>query len=138
MVNPSDAPAPYAGLRGGVGVPRLRVYAWPAADGRQGRTPHVHPTRSEGYAVTGDRGTMQTLTAAGFPVDDGDLTLHVLLQSCGLPEAGDAAVEATATRLDRLERGEADYLAHTVVRAEQPSTRREFGMGGRLDVYDVA
>ncbi len=44
----------------------------------------------------------------------------------------------TATQLDRLERGEADYLAHAVVRAEQPSERGKFGMCGRLDVYDVA
>ncbi|MFF8642936.1 cupin domain-containing protein [Streptomyces sp. NPDC015345] len=246
MVNPSDAPAPYAGLPGGIGVSRLRVYEWPAADGRRGGTPHVHLTCSEGYAVTSGRGVVQTLTAAGFQetplspgalvwftpgtihrlVNDGDLTLHVLMQNCGLPEAGDAvltlppalladagayraavtlpaegdeaelaaaalrrrdlAVEgftalreateagdpeplavfhraalalvrplaarwrerwragaaaaagATATQLDRLERGEADYLAHAVVRAEQPSARGKFGMCGRLDVYDVA
>ncbi|MFF3645208.1 cupin domain-containing protein [Streptomyces sp. NPDC002564] len=239
-------PSPYAGLPGGIGVSRLRVYDWPAADGLRGGTPHLHLTCSEGYAVTGGSGSVQTLTADGFRqtplspgalvwftpgtihrlVSDGELTLHVLMQNCGLPEAGDAvltlpprlladpaayraavtlpadgneadlaaaarrrrdlavegftalraATEAgdpeplaafhraalalvrplaaqwrerwragaaaaagtTAAQLDRLERGEADYLAHAVVRAEQPVERGRFGMCGRLDVYDVA
>ncbi len=62
--------------------------------------------------MTGGRGAVQTLTAAGFQetplspgalvwftpgtihrlVNDGDLTLHVLMQNCGLPEAGDAVL----------------------------------------------
>ncbi|MEU5777726.1 cupin, partial [Streptomyces venezuelae] len=49
-----------------------------------------------------------------------------------------AAAEATGAQLDRLERGDADYLARATVRAEQPAARGRFGMCGRLDVYDVA
>ncbi|UYQ66051.1 cupin domain-containing protein [Streptomyces peucetius] len=100
------------GLPGGIGVSRLRVYDWPGADGLRGGTPHVHLTCSEGYAVTGGRGAVQTLTASGFEqtplapgalvwftpgtihrlVNEGDLTIVVLMQNCGLPEAGDAVL----------------------------------------------
>ncbi|MFD0416061.1 cupin domain-containing protein [Streptomyces sp. NPDC127108] len=106
------APAAYAGLPGGIGVSRLRVYDWPAADGLRGGTPHLHLTCTEGYAVVSGRGAVQTLTPAGFRhtpltpgalvwftpgtihrlVNEGDLTLHVLMQNSGLPEAGDAVL----------------------------------------------
>ncbi|MEV5979360.1 cupin [Streptomyces sp. NPDC052114] len=236
----------YEGLPGGIGVSRLSVYDWPAADGLRGGTPHLHLTCSEGYAVTGGRGAVQTLTTSGFRqtplapgalvwftpgtihrlVNEGSLTINVLMQNCGLPEAGDAvltlpprlladpdayraavalpadgteaelteaarrrrdlavegftalraaadagdpeplaafhraalalvrpsaarwrerwragaavAAEATAAQLDRIERGDADYLAAARVRSEQPAARGRFGMCGRLDVYDVA
>lgn len=102
----------YDGLPGGIGVSRLRVYDWEAADGRRGGTPHIHLTCSEGYAVTGGRGAVQTLTTDGFEetalspgalvwftpgtihrlVNEGDLTIVVLMQNCGLPEAGDAVL----------------------------------------------
>ncbi|MEU6819129.1 cupin [Streptomyces atriruber] len=105
-------PVPYEGLPGGIGVSRLSVYNWPAADGRRGGTPHLHLTCSEGYAVTGGSGAVQTLTADGFRetplspgalvwftpgtihrlVNDGGLTINVLMQNCGLPEAGDAVL----------------------------------------------
>ncbi|MGW0536695.1 hypothetical protein [Streptomyces sp. NPDC003032] len=49
-----------------------------------------------------------------------------------------AEAEATGAQLDRLERGDADYLARAAVRAEQPAVRGRFGMCGRLDVYEVA
>ncbi|MEU6994662.1 cupin [Streptomyces sp. NPDC046465] len=253
MVQHEELPFPfsgqlplYEGLPGGIGVSRLRVYDWLATDGRRGGTPHLHLTCSEGYAVTGGSGAVQTLTADGFRetplspgslmwftpgtihrlVNDGGLTVNVLMQNCGLPEAGDAvltlppqlladpgtyratatlpadggeaelaaaarrrrdlavegftelraaseagdpeplaafhraavalvrplaarwrerwqtgaaaAAAATGAQLDRLARGDADYLAHTAVRAEQPAARGRFGMCGRLDVYDVA
>ncbi|WP_409235280.1 cupin domain-containing protein [Streptomyces sp. PA5.6] len=239
-------PVPYEGLPGGIGVSRLTVYDWPATDGRRGGTPHLHLTCSEGYAVTGGSGAVQTLTADGFRetplspgalvwftpgtihrlVNDGGLTINVLMQNCGLPEAGDAvltlppslladpgtyrtavalpadgseaelaaaarhrrdlavegfttlreateagdpeplaafhraavalvrplaaawrerwqagaaaAAEATGDQLDRLERGDAGYLARATVRSERPAVRGRFGMCGRLDVYDVA
>lgn len=106
------APAVYEGLPGGIGVSRLRVYDWPAADGLRGGTPHLHLTCTEGYAVVSGRGAVQTLTPAGFRqiplapgallwftpgtvhrlVNEGDLTLHVLMQNSGLPEAGDAVL----------------------------------------------
>ncbi|GAA2936742.1 cupin [Streptomyces enissocaesilis] len=102
----------YEGLPGGVGVSLLRVYDWPAADGLRGGTPHLHLTCSEGYLVTGGRGSVQTLTASGFRqtplaegtlvwftpgtvhrlVNDGGLTIVVLMQNRGLPEAGDAVL----------------------------------------------
>ncbi|MCL6672383.1 MULTISPECIES: cupin domain-containing protein [Streptomyces] len=47
----------------------------------------------------------------------------------------EAAAAATGEQLDRLEKGDAGYLADAVVRAEQPSEYGRFGMCGRLDVY---
>ncbi|MFF8841967.1 cupin domain-containing protein [Streptomyces sp. NPDC015127] len=111
-MNPPGTATAYDGLPGGIGVSRLRVYDWPTADGLRGGTPHLHLTCSEGYAVTGGRGAVQTLTASGFEetplapgalvwftpgtihrlVNDGDLTIVVLMQNCGLPEAGDAVL----------------------------------------------
>ncbi|QIB47203.1 cupin domain-containing protein [Streptomyces aureoverticillatus] len=108
----TPAPDAYDGLPGGIGVSRLRVYDWPAADGLRGGTPHLHLTCTEGYAVVGGRGTVHTLTPAGFRqtplapgalvwftpgtihrlVNEGDLTIHVLMQNSGLPEAGDAVL----------------------------------------------
>ncbi|MGW1139610.1 cupin domain-containing protein [Streptomyces zhihengii] len=112
MVTAHTLPLPYDGLPGGTGISRLRVYDWPAADGLSGGTPHLHLTCSEAYAVTGGRGAVQTLTAAGFSrtplepgslvwftpgtihrlVNEGGLTIVVLMQNCGLPEAGDAVM----------------------------------------------
>ncbi|RPE45595.1 hypothetical protein EDD90_8883 [Streptomyces sp. Ag109_O5-1] len=46
-----------------------------------------------------------------------------------------AAAAATGEQLDRLERGDATYLAEAVVRSEQPYEQGRFGMCGRLDVY---
>ncbi|GHC50986.1 hypothetical protein GCM10010349_15930 [Streptomyces flavofungini] len=108
---PGD-PAVYVGLPGGIGVSRLHVYDWSAADGLRGGTPHLHLTCTEGYAVVSGRGAVQTLTPAGFRqtplapgalvwftpgtihrlVNEGGLTLHVLMQNSGLPEAGDAVL----------------------------------------------
>ncbi|MGX1885843.1 cupin domain-containing protein [Streptomyces sp. NPDC055287] len=102
----------FEGLPGGIGVSLLRVYDWPAADGLRGGTPHVHLTCSEGYLVMSGRGAVQTLTASGFRetplaggslvwftpgtvhrlVNDGGLTIVVLMQNRGLPEAGDAVL----------------------------------------------
>ncbi|MDR6979527.1 mannose-6-phosphate isomerase-like protein (cupin superfamily) [Streptomyces sp. 3330] len=102
----------YGGLPGGVGVSRLRVYDWPAADGLRGGTPHLHLTCSEGYVVTSGHGAVQTLTASGYEVTplaagtvawftpgtvhrlvtEDDLRITVLMQNGGLPEAGDAVL----------------------------------------------
>ncbi|MDQ0847164.1 mannose-6-phosphate isomerase-like protein (cupin superfamily) [Streptomyces sp. V1I6] len=112
VARPAGQATGYGGLPGGIGVSRLRVYDWPAADGLRGGTPHIHLTCSEGYAVTGGRGAVQTLTASGFEetalapgalvwftpgtihrlVNEGGLTIVVLMQNCGLPEAGDAVL----------------------------------------------
>jgi len=102
----------FAGLPGGVGLSRLCVYDWPAADGLHGGTPHMHLACSEGYVVTGGRGAVETLTVSGFEVtplapgtvawftpgtihrlvNEDDLQIAVLMQNSGLPEAGDAVL----------------------------------------------
>ncbi|HEY8980947.1 MAG TPA: cupin [Streptomyces sp.] len=102
----------FAGLPGGVGLSRLCVYDWPAADGLHGGTPHMHLACSEGYVVTGGQGAVETLTASGFEVtplapgtvawftpgtihrlvNEDDLQIAVLMQNSGLPEAGDAVL----------------------------------------------
>ncbi|WP_330466884.1 cupin domain-containing protein [Micromonospora zamorensis] len=104
-----DGPAP---LPGGVGVSRLRVYDTVAPDGLVGGTPHVHLCCTEGYVVTDGEGAVQTLTSSGFRetalrpgtvvwfepgtvhrlVNTGRLSIVVLMQNSGLPEAGDAVL----------------------------------------------
>ncbi|KAB1946329.1 cupin domain-containing protein [Micromonospora sp. ALFpr18c] len=99
-------------LPGGIGLSRLRVYDTAAPDGVVGGTPHVHLCCTEGYVVTGGEGAVQTLTAAGYRetplrpgavvwfepgtvhrlVNGGELTIVVLMQNSGLPEAGDAVL----------------------------------------------
>lgn len=101
-----------APLPGGIGVSRLRVYDTVAPDGLVGGTPHVHLCCTEGYVVTDGEGAVQTLTTAGFRetplrpgavvwfepgtvhrlVNGGGLTIVVLMQNSGLPEAGDAVL----------------------------------------------
>ncbi|MEV4766893.1 cupin domain-containing protein, partial [Micromonospora chokoriensis] len=105
----TDRSAP---LPGGIGVSRLRVYDTLAPDGLVGGTPHVHLCCTEGYVVTDGEGAVQTVTAAGFRetplrpgavvwfepgtvhrlVNGGGLTIVVLMQNSGLPEAGDAVL----------------------------------------------
>lgn len=98
---------------GAVGVSQLRVYDWPAADGVSGGSPHLHTASAEGYAVLAGRGTLQTLSGAGYletPLspgtllwftpgtvhrlvnESGDLEILVVMQNAGLPEAGDAVL----------------------------------------------
>ncbi len=101
-----------APLPGGIGVSRLRVYDTVAPDGLVGGTPHVHLCCTEGYVVTDGEGAVQTLTTAGFRetplrpgavvwfepgtvhrlVNGGGLSIVVLMQNSGLPEAGDAVL----------------------------------------------
>lgn len=98
-------------LPGGVSVSRLRVYDWQAPDGLRGGTPHLHLACTEGYAVLGGHGAVQTLTASGYAQTelradavvwftpgtihrlvnaDGKLDILCLMSNSGLPEAGDA------------------------------------------------
>ena len=102
-----------AALPGAIGVTHLKVYDSPAPDGLVGGSPHVHFACTEAYAVTGGRGAVQTLSAAGFDETaltpgklvwftpgvihrlinyDGQLEILVLMQNGGLPEAGDFAL----------------------------------------------
>ncbi|MFJ2766436.1 cupin domain-containing protein [Streptomyces sp. NPDC087300] len=131
----------YEGLPGGIGVSRLRVYDWPAADGQRGGTPHLHLTCSEGYAVTGGRGAVQTLTTSGFRqtplapgalvwftpgtihrlVNEGGLEITVLMQNCGLPEAGDAVLTLPPALLTDPE----TYRAAATLPTEAEATEAE-------------
>lgn len=97
---------------GGTAVTRLRVYDWAGPDGLPGGSAHVHLLCTEGYAVVGGTGRLQTLSHAGFserPLCEGDVvwftpgTIHrlinerdldilVVMQNGGLPEAGDAVL----------------------------------------------
>ncbi|WP_327084973.1 cupin domain-containing protein [Nonomuraea sp. NBC_01738] len=98
-------------LPGSVGLSDLRVYDWPAADGRCGGSPHMHLVCTEAYVVVEGSGAVQTLTWSGFaetPLEpgavvsftpgtihrlvngDGRLRIVVVMQNSGLPEAGDA------------------------------------------------
>jgi len=97
---------------GGTAVSRLDVYDTEAPDGCSGGTPHLHLVSTEAYVVTAGRGTLQTLTGAGFEeialeegvvvwftpgtihraVNLGGLRVVVLMSNAGLPEAGDAVM----------------------------------------------
>ncbi|MEU6589665.1 cupin [Streptomyces sp. NPDC046881] len=108
VTEPEDAlPHP---LPGAVGLSHLSAYAWEAADGVCGGSPHLHLVCTEAYVVTGGRGAVQTLSPDGYRdvplrpgsvawftpgtvhrmVQGGDLRVTVLMQNSGLPEAGDA------------------------------------------------
>ncbi|MGB8943643.1 MAG: cupin [Streptomyces sp.] len=97
-------------LPGAIGLSHLSAYAWEAADGVCGGSPHLHLVCTEAYVVTGGRGAVQTLSPDGYRdvpleagsvawftpgtvhrmVQGGDLRITVLMQNSGLPEAGDA------------------------------------------------
>ena len=92
-----------------VGVTHLRVYDTIAPDGLVGGSPHVHFICTELYIVVGGRGSVQTLSAAGYRetalesgrlvwftpgtihrlINDGNLEIQIVMQNAGLPEAGD-------------------------------------------------
>ncbi|WP_020574291.1 cupin domain-containing protein [Actinopolymorpha alba] len=97
---------------GGTAVSRVRIYDWPTADGLHGGSPHAHFVCTEGYAVLGGVGRLQTLGPEGYvecplrpgdvvwftpgvihrAVNDGGLDILVVMQNAGLPEAGDAVL----------------------------------------------
>lgn len=99
-------------LPGAVGVTHLRVYDTLTPDGLIGGSPHVHFVCTELYIVVGGRGSVQTLSAAGYRetalepgklvwftpgtihrlVNAGDLEIQIVMQNAGLPEAGDAVL----------------------------------------------
>lgn len=112
---------------GGTSVSRLRVYDWPAPDGAGlagSGTPHLHTASAEGYVVIGGAGSVQTLSAEGYAehrldpgaivwftpgvvhrlVNDGNLSLVVVMSNAGLPEAGDAVLTFPAEVLADPER----------------------------------
>ncbi|MQY37085.1 hypothetical protein SRB17_50880 [Streptomyces sp. RB17] len=141
---------PFTGLPGGVAVSRLCVYDWPAADGVRSGTPHVHLACSEGYVVTGGRGSVQTLTVSGYEVtplaagtvawftpgtvhrlvNEDDLRMTVLMQNSGLPEAGDAVLTLPPQYLTDPE----TYAAATAIPADAPEDERERVARARRDL----
>ncbi|WP_377271429.1 cupin [Peterkaempfera sp. SMS 1(5)a] len=104
---------PQPGFPGGTAVSRLQVYDWPAEDGRRGGSPHVHLASTEAYLVVEGEGELHTLTAQGLQITalrpgtvawfapgtihravstSGALRAAVVMQNCGLAEAGDAVL----------------------------------------------
>jgi mannose-6-phosphate isomerase-like protein (cupin superfamily) len=96
---------------GATAVSQVRVYDWPAADGRRGGSPHLHTASTEGYVVLTGHGMLETLSGKGYAeyplspgtvlwfspgtvhrlvTSDGELEIMVVMQNAGLPEAGDA------------------------------------------------
>ncbi|MEU9703843.1 cupin [Streptomyces sp. NPDC047981] len=138
-------------LPGGIGISRLRVYDWEAADGLRGGAPHLHLACTEGYVVLGGRGRVQTLNASGYAEtelvrdrvvwftpgtlhrlvnDDGRLEILVLMSNSGLPEAGDAVFPFPRAVLDDTE---AYAHAAALDRAEPEKSarsRRDLALAG--------
>src|SRR5262249_21319795 len=101
-----------AAFPGATGVTVLDVYDWPAPDGLQGGSAHVHLASTEGYVVLAGEGRLQTLGARGYAetplrpgeclwftpgtihrlVNDGGLRLLIVMQNAGLPEHGAAVL----------------------------------------------
>ncbi|MCC5578839.1 cupin domain-containing protein [Microtetraspora sp. AC03309] len=138
---------------GGVGVSDLRVYDWPAADGRRGGSPHVHLLCSEAYVVVEGKGSVQTITCQGFAetplapgtvvsftpgtvhrlVNDGGLRIVVVMQNSGLPEAGDAVLTFPAAVVSDPEA----YGAAAAVSGEESARRRrDLAMEGFLELRE--
>ncbi|GLI26253.1 hypothetical protein ARHIZOSPH14_04950 [Agromyces rhizosphaerae] len=108
----TDAPGPRPDFPGGTSVSALDVYDGVAPDGLAGGTPHLHTVSSEAYVVVAGTGAVQTIDASGFretPLAPGDvvwfspgvihrainrggLSVRVVMQNAGLPEAGDAVM----------------------------------------------
>lgn len=95
---------------GGIGVTHLRVYDSLAPDGLAGGSPHMHFACSEAYLVIKGRGSVQTLSSAGFReialragsmvwftpglihrlINTGHLEIFAVMENAGLPEHGDS------------------------------------------------
>jgi mannose-6-phosphate isomerase-like protein (cupin superfamily) len=116
------------GLPGGIAVSRLRVYDWPAGDGRRGGSPHLHTASTEGYVVLAGTGELESLSSRGFETTplrpgalvwftpgtvhrvingSGDLDILTLMSNAGLPEAGDAVLTFPREVLNDPQRYEA-------------------------------
>ncbi|WP_353808989.1 cupin domain-containing protein [Agromyces sp. SYSU T00194] len=113
----TDAPAggdarPRPDFPGGTSVSELDVYDGVAPDGLAGGTPHLHAVSTEAYVVVAGEGAVQTIDASGFretmlapgsvvwfspgvihrAINRGGLSVRVIMQNAGLPEAGDAVM----------------------------------------------
>lgn len=144
---------PLPAFPGGVGISKLSVYPWVSADGEHGGSPHMHLACSECYVVISGRGRLETLTASEHRVvplgpgdvvwfepgtihraiNDGDLSVIVVMQNGGLPEAGDAVMTFPPEYLT----GPRMYEAHARLvgvteadREEQARARRDLALEG--------
>jgi mannose-6-phosphate isomerase-like protein (cupin superfamily) len=109
---------------GGVGLTRLRVYDWEAADGVCGGSPHMHTASTEAYFVLSGTGRVETIRSSGYEsydlapndvlwfgpgtihrlVNEDNLEILAIMQNGGLPEAGDAVLTFEADILGDPER----------------------------------
>jgi mannose-6-phosphate isomerase-like protein (cupin superfamily) len=125
---------------GATGVSRLDVYDWVGPDGLRGGSAHIHLASTEGYIVQSGHGSLQTLGAHGYAevplnpgdclwftpgtvhrlVNDGDLSILVVMQNAGLPEAGDAVMTFPPEVLADRDR----YAASMAVTDETSARRR--------------
>jgi mannose-6-phosphate isomerase-like protein (cupin superfamily) len=141
---------------GGVGVSELRVYDWPAPDGRCGGTPHLHLACAEAYVVVEGAGAVQTLTFAGGHAEtplvpgevvwfapgtvhrlvngDGRLRIVVVMQNSGLPEAGDAVFTFPP---EILADPEAYGRAATIAGPDDARRRRDLALRGFLELREA-
>jgi mannose-6-phosphate isomerase-like protein (cupin superfamily) len=141
---------------GGTAVSRVRVYDWPTTDGAHGGSPHLHTASTEGYVVLSGRGSLQTLSGAGYHehplapgtvlwftpgtvhrlVNTGDLEILVVMSNAGLPEAGDAVFTFPPEVLaDPEAYARAATLPHTgdqQALAEAARRRRDLAIEGYL------
>jgi hypothetical protein len=135
-------------LPGAIGLSHLTVYPGSGS-------PHMHLCCTESYVVTGGTGRVQTLTLSGyletplnpgavvwFPpgtihrlINDGELTIVVLMQNSGLPEAGDAVMTFPPEIVN-------DPLAYARVAALPPDglpfARRDRAIEGFESLRDAA
>lgn len=143
------------GLPGGVAVSRLRVYDWPANDGRMGGSPHLHTASTEGYVVLTGSGELESLSSRGLETTplhagavvwftpgtvhrlingSGDLDILTLMSNAGLPEAGDAVLTFPADILADPQRyAEAAALPATddqTALAQAARARRDLALEG--------
>lgn len=149
-----------SGFPGGTAVSRLRVYDWPASDGRRGGSPHLHTSSTEGYVVLQGEGVLETLSGSGHAEHElvadrvlwftpgtvhrlvnlsGDLEILVVMQNAGLPEAGDAVFTFPPDVLaDPARYAAAAALpdADDAARAQAARQRRDLAIEGYLTLRE--
>jgi len=152
MGGPMSAPE----FPGAVGLTAMAAYDWESVDGEHGGSPHLHLVCTEAYVVTGGRGRLQTLTTSGFAetplaagdvvwftpgaihraLNDEDLSVVVVMQNGGLPEAGDAVMTFPPEHLTSPESyaAAASLLVDGVPSADRARTRRDLAIEGFLEL----
>lgn len=136
---------------GGTALTHLRVYDWPAEDGRCGGSPHLHTASAEAYVVLAGEGSVETLSGCAGHVEhpltsgsllwftpgtvhrlvnaSGDLEIMVVMQNAGLPEAGDAVLTFPPDVMD-------DPDAYGKAVALPARKRRDLAMTGFVELRE--